>query len=582
MQRPKHLPANRWQIAPIIPSELCQKHSHLHPILSQVLYNRGLVEASEIQAFLEGHYLLSDDPFLLLDMDKAVARIGQAIKNEEMIAVYGDFDADGVTSTVLLVEALRGLGLKREQAQPYIPSRVDEGYGLNEEALSNLKARGIGLVITVDCGIRSIHEVAYANSIGLDVIITDHHSLGPRLPEAAAMINPKRPGCAYPEKMLAGVGIAYKLAQALYDAFPERRQGLVLGQLLDLVAIGTVADLAPLLGENRQLVTAGLKVLNQAQRPGIAALAKVARLQPGQMTAESIGFGLGPRINAAGRLSHAYSAARLLALQNHVEANQLAVSLNQLNQQRRRLTSELSARAEAMIERSAPILIAADPDFQSGVVGLVASRLADQHYRPAIVIERGETESRGSCRSIPEFHITEALDQVADLLVRHGGHAQAAGFTVLNEDLAAFQTRMTAIAADMLSGHDLQRTLTVDAELTLPQVDWAFHDLLTQLEPTGYANTTPVFVSQGVRVYSHRTVGQDRAHLQLRLGDQRCEFPAIAFGQGAWASSMPEFIDVVYGLNVNEWKGNRNLQLMVQDIRPAQGEIRAGFAPNSL
>ncbi len=575
MRRPDNIRENRWQVAPPVPLHLQDELSHIHPILLQTLYNRGISEPPRIQAFLEGRYLENTDPFLLPEMDKAVARIQQAIAQDEMIVVYGDFDADGVTSTVLLTQALRGLGMGRRQVRPYIPDRIDEGYGLNKDALAKLKEIGAHLVVTVDCGIRSIREVAYAAELGLDMIITDHHSLGPELPPAVAVINPKHPDSSYPDTMLAGVGIAYKLAQALYQTMPERVQGNV-EDFLDLVAVGTVADLAPLLHENRKLVMDGLKVLNRLQRPGLAALANAVGLKPGNITSESIGFGLGPRINAAGRLAHAYTAARLLAANNNHTARQLARELNDLNKQRQKLTAELGAKAETMVNPNDLILIAGAEDFVPGVVGLVASRLADKNYRPAIVLEMGSEESRGSCRSIPEFHITDALDASADLLVRHGGHAQAAGLTLRNENLPQFKSRMREIAEAKLAGQDLVPTIAVDAEISLDEVDWALHETLAQLEPTGYSNPTPLFLSRNVEVMSHRAVGQDGTHLQMRLssrngGDSHQLVPAIAFRQGAWTDGMPQIIDVVYSINLNEWNGRRNLQLMVQDIRPAEG-----------
>lgn len=573
MNSPNTLRKNIWQVAPKVPAHVQQQLGHIHPVMLQVLYNRGIIKPGDIQAFLEGHYLESTDPFLLPDMDKAVARIEQAIDKEETIIVYGDFDADGVTSTVLLTQALRGLGVDRNLVRPYIPDRVDEGYGLNVEALTDLKAKGADLVITVDCGIRSVFEVAHANNIGLDMIITDHHSLGPVMPAGTAVINPKRPDSTYPEDMLAGVGIAYKLAQALKQSRPDRAT-FAESDLLDLVAIGTVADLAPLLKENRKLVIDGLQSLNNSNRAGIAAIARTARLTPGSLTAESIAFGIGPRINAAGRLAHAYSAARLLAANNPLDANRYAEELDRLNRKRQQLTAELSALAESMVTADAPILIAADTTFVSGVVGLVASRLAEKHYRPAIVMEKGEEESRGSCRSIDKFHITEALDEVADLLVRHGGHAQAAGFTVRNDNLPEFLSRITDIAERRLRDLELVPTLTVDAEIELDDVDWSLFEHLQQLEPTGAANPQPVFLSRGVEVVHHRGVGQDGAHLQLTLAADSAtgyrEIGAIAFRQGEWASQLPQTIDLVYSIGVNEWRGNKNLQLMVQDIRPSQ------------
>lgn len=569
MNRPESLPLNRWQLAPPPPYELRQAMAHRPPIILQVLYNRGIAKPQEIDAFLDRHYMKRTDPFLLTDMDKAVERIDQAIEDEEMIVVYGDFDADGVTATVLLIEALRGLGISRRQAQPYIPDRVDEGYGLNEEALKSLKEKGARLVITVDCGIRSIRDVELANKIGLDMIITDHHSLGPSLPPAVAVINPKRPDSSYPEEELAGVGISYKLAQALKQEF-SNRANFEEDQLLDLVALGTVADLVPLLGENRLLVTRGLEILNQCHRPGVDALARVSSLKPGAILAESIAFGLAPRINAAGRLAHAYDAARLLAVNNSLMAQEYAKTLNELNRERQQLTNLLSQRAEEMIDPEAPLLFAVDPEFKSGVVGLVASRLADKHYRPAIVIEQGEVESRGSCRSIPEFHITEALDRAEALLERYGGHAQAAGFTIKNENLAAFQAQMLEIAQEILDGEELIPAIPIDAEINIADIDWALHSVLDTLEPTGYGNPTPVFMSRDIQVYDHRAVGQDSSHLQLWVGDGKVKRSCIAFRQGDWASLLPGRVDLAYTINVNEWNGRRDLQLVVKDIREAR------------
>lgn len=575
MKIPPTIRPKRWQVAPSLPPAIHTQSSAYHPLLRQILYNRGIAEPSAMDAFLDGRYLAATDPFLLADMETAVVRIQQAIENDEIIVVYGDFDADGVTATVLLTEALRGLGLSRAQARPYIPDRVDEGYGLNIEALTTIKSElGAGLVISVDCGIRSVAEARHAQAIGLDMIITDHHSLGPELPPATAVINPKRSDSPYPETMLAGVGIAYKLAQALRQALPARAQ-FTDTDLLDLVAIGTVADLAPLLRENRQLVTDGLAVLNRSRRPGLEALINVCGYQKGQLTAESIGFGLGPRINAAGRLAHAYEAAKLLSTPNAADARGYAEKLNRLNRERQRVTIELGDKAETLIDPEALILIAADTEFLPGVVGLVASRLQDKYYRPAIVIEQGEEESRGSCRSIDEFHITDALDEVADLLLRHGGHAQAAGFTLRNEHLPEFIERMTAIARRQLDGQTLIPTLPIDAELPLEVVDWALQENLARLEPTGVANPTPIFASHNVEVIHHRAVGQNGSHLQLRLtGGQpvagaHTVLPAIAFGQGEWGQHLPQFIDIAYTIGVNEWNGRRDLQLQIQDLKPA-------------
>lgn len=590
MNRPASLRQYHWRIAPDVPADslLRSVGDTVHPVLGRILHNRGLSHPSQAQAFLAHHYLLSRDPFQLADMDRAADRIVRALRAGETIAVYGDFDADGVTATVLLTEALRAMADERRLVVPYIPDRVDEGYGINQEALTTLRGKGVDLVISVDCGIRSPIEAAHARAIGLDLIITDHHSLGHELPPAVAVINPKRDDSTYPERMLAGVGIAFKLAQAVRLAMPERADWDE-SNLLDLVAIGTVADLAPLLGENRKLVAEGLAVLNEVRRPGIAALLAVSGLQPQQLTAESIGFGLGPRINAAGRLAHAYDAAKLLIAGNSQTAQSQAKLLDELNRKRQSLTRQLSALAEQMVDPDAPIIIAADPRFQSGVVGLVASRLAEKHYRPAIIMEHGEQESRGSCRSIPEFHITDALDEVADLLVRHGGHAQAAGFTIRNADLAEFTERITAIAADRLAGQELLPALEIDAELPLGQVDWALQETLARLEPTGYSNPAPLLLSRGAQIVSHRAVGGDGSHLQLHLVDGRANgnapgnsrygraapmqaLPAIAFRQAQWAGCLPPLVDIAYRIGVNHWQGTASLQLVIEDLRPTAME----------
>ncbi|MEZ4516786.1 MAG: single-stranded-DNA-specific exonuclease RecJ [Chloroflexota bacterium] len=575
MKRPNSLREYRWRVAPRIPDEvrasLANGSQPAPPLLHQILYNRGLTKPAEIQAFLDNRYTASRDPFLLAGMETAVNRIIQAINNDEQIVVYGDFDADGVTATVLLTEALRGFVDDHRQIRPYIPDRVDEGYGLNLEAVSRLREMGATLLISVDCGIRSPVEVAHAQSIGLDMIITDHHSIGHTMPDALAVINPKRPDSTYPETMLAGVGIAYKVAQALRIMLPNQAT-FEEDNLLDLVAIGTVADLAPLQGENRKLVAEGLSVLNEVRRPGLAALMNVSGLQPGKLSAENIGFGLGPRINAAGRLAHAYDAAKLLTTTNYRTAQELAQRLDSLNRQRQSLTAELTTHAEELIDPEADLLIAGDSTFESGVVGLVASRLAESYYRPTIIMEQGEEESRGSCRSIPEFHITHALDEVSDLLERHGGHAQAAGFTIRNENLPEFTERMQDMATAELSGKELRPALEVDAQISLNDIDWSLQSVLSQLEPTGYSNPTPRLLSRNLQVRSHRAVGRDGSHLQLVLASgepHTAPLPAIAFRQGAWAGELPDSIDAVYSIGVNEWQGSRKLQLMIEDIRPA-------------
>jgi single-stranded-DNA-specific exonuclease len=568
----------KWFIKPAAPRELLAQYQGISPVLAQVLYNRELTSPRDAARFL-GADVDNFNPFKMKDMNKAVARISTAIKNREPIVVYGDFDADGVTSTALLVQTLKALGAN---VRPYIPHRVDEGYGLNSEALHKLKREGMKLVITVDCGIRSVQDVEDGKAYGLDIIITDHHSLGPEIPNAYAVINPKQEDCDYPEDMLAGVGIAYKLADALLRRAKEmdktRKVNLTLDDLVDLVAIGTVADLAPLnRAENRALVRRGLEMLNQPKRLGLQALINVAGARPGLLNTTSIGFALGPRINAAGRLGSAMIAYDLLMSSDSSEAERLALELQELNVKRQELTkaaqNAIRVRLEAEEQTDALLIFASDSSFQPGIVGLVAGRLTEEFYRPAIVMEVGEVESRASCRSIPQFDITQALDQCADLLVRHGGHAQAAGFTILNSNLPAFKERLMDIAKSALEGQDLKPTLEIDAEVDARLLTIELAHELALLEPCGHSNNMPVFIAKGLRVHEYRTVGKTDDHLKLRLTRPgQLSLDGIGFGLGAWAKEMPNCVDVAFQLEINDYNGSRTLQMNMQDIRPAGAE----------
>ena len=543
-------------------------------LLAQILYNRGFEDPAEARRFLVAKNVCGNC-FTMKDMSKAVSRLRQAIKQREPIIVYGDFDADGVTSTVLLVQVLQALNAV---VKPYIPHRVDEGYGLNSEALLKLARAGAKVVITVDCGIRSVQEVEDGKAAGLDIIITDHHSIGPEIPDAYAVINPKQEDCKYPEDMLAGVGVAYKVAEALLTVagrMDRQPPNLIVEDLLDLVALGTVADLAPLnRAENRELVRRGLEVLNEARRPGIRALMQVAGIEKGKVNAMSIGFALAPRINAAGRLESAMIAYNLLSATDPLQAQKLAEQVHTLNTQRQDITREaqylIRSRIEEAHEQNLPLIFASDSSFRPGIVGLVAGRLTEEFYRPTIVMELGDKESRASCRSIPQFDITRALDECADLLVRHGGHAQAAGFTILNQNIPIFKERLMQIAYDQLDGQELIPTLEIDVEADINQLSEELVEEIEWLEPTGHANPTPVFMTRNVYALERRVVGKEGQHLKLKLARAgRPPLDAIGFGLGAWASSMPERIDVAYQLEINEWNGHRSLQLNLQDLRPA-------------
>jgi single-stranded-DNA-specific exonuclease len=558
-----------WNIPPIISPEADSALSKFPPILRQILFNRGYPTDVEARAYLNAKPDFNTDPFQMTGMREAVDRIRIAVEKEEPIAIYGDYDVDGVTSTALLVEMLT---LLNANVRGYIPNRFEEGYGLNNNALDELKANGVKLVITVDCGIRSPNEALHARALGLDLIISDHHHPAEGdLPPAFAVINPKQPGDKYPDKDLAGVGIAYKIAEALNSDL----QPFNLDNLLDLVALGTVADLAPLVGENRILVRKGLRQMKQTTRQGLFSLAAVSDIKLDKVNAGNIGFSLGPRLNAAGRLKEALAAYELLLTKDPSRAGQLAQELNIQNRERQRITREMQTEAEAIAladDPNAYLLFAARKDFNSGVIGLAASRLSDTYYRPAIVASKGEEETRGSCRSIPEFHITDALDQCADLLVRHGGHAAAAGFTVRNENLSELVSRLKAIAAEKLSNVDLKPTVTADAEVSLVDIrPELFEKCLKYLEPTGYGNPNAVFVARNVKIKNARAIGADAKHLKLLLEDQEgYTHDAIGFRLGDWQKKMPPRLDILFAYEVNEYNGRIGYQLNLKDIKAAE------------
>lgn len=572
MKRPFGL--KRWQLAPAAPDSFLHglEKEGLHPLIAQTFYARGYHSPAAVLEFLRGHEA-DDNPFQMKGMLPAVYRIRRAIRAHEPIAVYGDFDADGVTSTTILSGVLAGLGA---EVRAYIPDRIDEGYGLNSPALKHLADDGVRLVITVDCGIRSLQEVADGNHYGLDLIVTDHHSVGPELPDAQAVINPQQFDCDYPEKRLAGVGVTYKLVQALFMEAQRRgykHRDWRPEDWLDLVAIGTVADVMPLLGENRTLVSEGLKRLRKAERPGILALCQAAAIKPPYITASTIGFGLGPRINAAGRLRSAMLAYELLSSVDYAAALPLATELNLVNQERQAKTEQMQAWAEESLGEGlaeAPLVFATDRRFEQGVVGLVASRLTDTHYRPSVVVQLGGEESHGSCRSIPEFHITHALDSCSDLFLRYGGHAAAAGFTARSADLPAIRERLLAFAAEQLAGRDLAPLLAVDAEVQIESITLALAESLQKLEPTGEGNRSPRFMARNLVVQERHAVGSSGQHLRLALRDDSgAALNAIAFRRAEWLPELPERIDLVFQVGIDDFRG-RQAQLLVEDIRPAQ------------
>lgn len=557
--------SKHWIIAEKIPSQTDENMAMFPDFLRQILYNRGFSEPAPALRFLDGRDEIADS-FLLKDMDAVVDRLIFAVEHGENIAVYGDYDVDGVTATALMVEVLRALG---GCVEAYIPNRFDEGYGLNNDALDSLAEHGVQVILTVDCGIRSLDEAEHAKSLGIDLIISDHHHPQAGLPEAYAVVCPKQPGDEYPDKNLAGVGLAFKIAQALLKKKPA--VNYLAGEWLDLVALGTVADIVPLTGENRVLVKAGLMLLRQGTRQGLLSLVRAAGLNLAGISATDISFGLAPRLNASGRLESALASYELLTTRDVMVSGMLAQKLDDQNRERQKLTQDIQREAECKIEGNGydQLIFAFDEGFNSGVVGLVAAKLTENFYRPAIVGTIGEDYTRASCRSIQEFHITRALDECADLMEHHGGHALAAGFTVRNDRREELVSRLNEIARRELAELDLRPALRADMEIPLRDLRAEFLGYLDRLQPTGAGNPDAMFVSRGLQVVRAKTVGADAKHLKLTVSDGRITYDGIAFRQGHWSENLPNRIDILYQFEKNVFNGRESLQLNIRDIKPA-------------
>ncbi len=554
---------SRWNLLPSVPEE-SPGGTGFSRLITQLLYNRGLTEPSSIESFLAADESLSGDPNRLPGMHQAVARLYRALLSSENIAVYGDFDADGITATALLVQ---GLSLLNCKATPYIPNRMTEGYGLKTAALENLREQGISLVVTVDCGITAIKEVKRAKKLGMDVIITDHHTPSEEIPEANAVINPKLPYSDYPTRELAGVGVALKLLQALFSGLGKEQQ---LDEVMDLVALGTVADMVPLLGENRYLVKQGLEVLSTSPRLGIREIINQSGLTSSSIDSTNISWTIAPRLNAAGRLEHAMSSYRLLMTDSEEEAQKLARWLEQKNAERQRLTTRSleKAREQVLAQQDAPLLIASDISYPAGIMGLVAGRLSEEFYRPVIVVRTGERFSGGSCRSIPEFDIIDALNQCSHLLTNFGGHSQAAGIGLLTRNLPRLRRELVELAADRLEGVDLRPKIDIDAEVTLPELSGDTYSVIQKLAPFGQGNPAPTFLTRGVEVLSLNTMGDTGAHIRMKLQQDSTVWDAVGFGLGNYVSEVSSPLDIVYNLEMNNWGGQEQLRLNILDFEP--------------
>jgi len=563
-----------WQVKNKISDEIKNEFPKVNSIILQLMHNRGLTKQKEIDEFLNPDYEKDlHDPFLFRDMDKAVKRIEQAMVGGEKLLVYGDYDADGVCSSVVLYEIFKKLDLDTEV---YLPHREKEGYGLNMGAVEYIIKQEVKLVVTVDCGVSNKEEVKKLQEAGIDVIILDHHHPPEKLPEAFAIVDAKIKDDKYPFFELAGVGVAFKLVQALV-----KRGKLKEGQekwFLDLVALATVADCSDLIGENRALVKWGMVVLNKTKRLGLVELIKAVSRKLGKIDTHVIGFQLAPRINAAGRMNHANAAFKLLISDNIEEAEKLALDLNRENVDRQKLTERILEEANAQIgkfDSKDKLIFVADiceGSWPPGVVGLVAGKLVDLYQRPALVVGRNsEGKLIGSGRSVLDFNIIEAVAEASDFLTHYGGHAGACGFTIKSEeDIEKFKEKVGAVAKEKLSDSDLRPVLEIDTEMEMGDITWEFYENLENFEPFGEMNPKPRFLANGLEVAGMMGVGDGAKHLRLIVNQGEVKNrKTIGFGFGEWCSKLKvgDKVDIVFEVEADEWNGARELQVRIVDLR---------------
>lgn len=545
------------------------------PFMLQLLSDRGITEEKDIQSFFdfdyEGDVL---DPFKLKGMEEAVTRLILAREKKERIAIFGDYDADGVTALSLLMEVFEELGFS--DLLYYVPDRQNEGYGLNEGAIDFLKEQGAELIVTVDCGVSNADEIASAKKKGIDLIITDHHNVPDNLPKDVPIINPHQKDCPYGFKDLAGVGVAFKLAQALYKKIdPERIDQLK--WYLDLVAIGTIADCVPLLRENRALVKFGLIVLSKTRRVGLREMFKVGRIAISdnkKADAEKVAFQISPRLNAAGRMDHANVSCKLILEKDVVSAREMALDVEAKNQERQKVTAEIVREIRIIAENSfkdKKFIFVSNPHWPVGILGLVAGRICEEFQKPTAVFQDQGEELVGSFRSVPDFNVIEAIKSNSGFLLKFGGHSQAAGVSIKKENLEKFYQSMGNLCEKALLEKDGQTILEIDLEITPEDIDFQFVSELGRMEPFGEANREPIFLMRNMLIESIRTVGNGNKHLKISLRGETGSpkiFDAIGFSLG---NKFPDLkqgdkIDIVFNLSEDEWNGSKKIQLKIIDL----------------
>lgn len=535
------------------------KKEKLNPTAAQILYGRGLKEADAIEKFLHPDLSQLHDPYLLNDMDKAVERIRRAIEADEAILIYGDYDADGMTSSSIVKEALEMIGARSEV---YLPNRFTDGYGPNQSVYKYfIEQQGISLIITVDNGVAGSEAIAYAQKQGVDVIVTDHHSMPEELPDAYAIIHPEHPDAAYPFHYLAGCGVAFKLACALLESIPV--------EMLDLVAIGTIADMVSLTDENRVMVKYGLEMLKQTERIGLQELLDLSDVQADSISEETIGFKVAPQLNALGRLDDPNPAVELLTGFDEDEARTIAAMINDKNEERKAIVQTIFDEAMAMVDKTKPAQVLAKEGWHAGVLGIVAGRIMEEISQPVIVLNIENGLAKGSARSLDAVNIFAALNEHRDLFTAFGGHSGAAGMTLEADKLEQLEQVLVSYIKEHHIDLSQKNLLTIDAELSLPQLSLETVKGLEKLAPFGMDNAKPVFLVKDFKVKQARTMGQAGTHLKLRLAQEASEFDLIAFNQGALAQEFQQAqnLEVAVTLSVNQWNGNTILQLMLVDAR---------------
>ena len=535
--------------------------------MAVLLLLRGISDEKEISLYMNKGLDGVHNPFLLSGMEAACERVIRAIEEKEKIVVYGDYDVDGITSTTVLTDFLESVGAEVDY---YIPDRFSEGYGLNILAINKISRSGAGLMITVDCGISSIGETELAKTQKLDVIITDHHSCKAELPRAAAVINPKRADSQYPFSGLAGVGVAFKLVLALAKKLKLNTRDIFF-KYAELVTIGTIADVVPLLDENRIIADRGIKILQDTQNFGIKALLEVSGCKDKEITASLIAFSLAPRINAAGRMEKASLAVELFKAKSYDEALAIAERLDNLNQTRRSIEQRIFDEAYAIAEKldDPLVYVLKGEGWHHGVIGIVASRLCEKFSKPCILLSEENGKCKGSGRSVEGFNLFDALSDSEELLTAFGGHARAAGLSIKASEVDAFSKRINAYAKKLVTPDMLTPVLLVDCEITPGHITLEWAKALKKLEPFGCENETPVFSLSGAEIVSAGTMGADRQHLYMRVKKGDSIFAAVGFGMGGLSEELyhGDMADIAFTMNINTYNGTESVQLFIKDIK---------------